>query len=50
MPTPEEDRKHQGVYCSPECHDIKPKYGEVKLGTEKGKSILVKQDAAMHLK
>src|SRR5512147_2767727 len=31
MPSPEEDRKHQGVYCSPACHEIKPKYGAVKF-------------------
>ena len=34
MPTPEEDRKHQSVYCSPECHEIRPKYAKVKFGTE----------------
>ena len=49
MPSPEEDAKHQGVYCSPECHDIKPKYGEVKFGTEK-KSAKPKGEAAVHLK
>lgn len=50
MPSPEEDAKHQGVYCSPECHEIKPKYGEVKFGTEKKKSAKPKGEAAVHLK
>lgn len=50
MPSPEEDAKHQGVYCSPECHEIKPKYGEVKFGTEKKKSAKSKGEAAVHLK
>ncbi len=50
MPTPEEDRKHQGLYCSPECHEIRPKYSEVKFGREKATSVSVKPDAAVHLK
>jgi TPP-dependent pyruvate/acetoin dehydrogenase alpha subunit len=50
MPSPEEDDKHQGVYCSPECHDIVPKYGEVKFGTEKKNSAKPKGEAAVHLK
>jgi TPP-dependent pyruvate/acetoin dehydrogenase alpha subunit len=50
MPSPEEDAKHQGVYCSPECHEIKPKYGEVKFGIEKKKSAKTKGEAAVHLK
>src|ERR1700757_2164531 len=24
MPNPETDKTHQGVYCNPSCHDIKP--------------------------
>jgi TPP-dependent pyruvate/acetoin dehydrogenase alpha subunit len=50
MPTPEEDRKHQGVYCSPECHDIRPKYAAVNFGTGKKASAKVKDEAAPHLK
>lgn len=51
MPTPEEDAKHHGVYCSPECHDIKPKYGDVNFGREKEKSAKPKKgDAAVHLR
>ncbi len=29
MPDPETDKTHQGVYCDPSCHQIKPKYGPV---------------------
>ena len=29
MPDPETDKTHQGVYCDPSCHEIKPKYGPV---------------------
>lgn len=50
MPSPEEDATHQGVYCSPECHEIKPKYGEVKFGTETKKSAKPKGEATVHLK
>jgi TPP-dependent pyruvate/acetoin dehydrogenase alpha subunit len=50
MPSPGEDAKHQGVYCSPECHEIRPKYGEVKFGTEKKKSAKTKGEEAVHLK
>lgn len=50
MPDPAEDAQHQGVYCDPSCHDIKPKYAAVKFGTERK---IVKQkssEAAVHLK
>ena len=50
MPDPAQDAKHQGVYCDPSCHDIKPKYAAVKFGAEKK---IVKQkssEAAVHLK
>lgn len=50
MPTPEGDAKHQGVYCSPECHDIKPKYAAVEFGTEKRDSKQKSDDTAVHLK
>ncbi len=49
MPTAEEDRKHQGVYCSPECHEIRPKYGAVTFGTEK-RVHKEKQQSESHLK
>lgn len=49
MPTPEQDAKHQGVYCSPECHEIKPKYAPVKFGTEKKDQKLKSSEAAVHL-
>jgi TPP-dependent pyruvate/acetoin dehydrogenase alpha subunit len=50
MPTSEEDHKHQGVYCSPECHEVRPKYAAVRSGS--GKSICSRQKdkVAMHLK
>ena len=54
MPTPEEDRKHQGVYCSPECHEIRPKYAAVNLGSNrkigKGQPSQAKEESAVHLK
>jgi TPP-dependent pyruvate/acetoin dehydrogenase alpha subunit len=50
MPTPEGDRKHQGVYCSTECHEIKPKYGEVTFGTGKKLAKSNTDEAAVHLK
>jgi TPP-dependent pyruvate/acetoin dehydrogenase alpha subunit len=50
MPTPEENAKHQGVYCDPTCHEIKPKYGEVKFGKEKKNSKQKSSEEAVHLK
>jgi len=50
MPTPDEDAKHPGVYCSPECHEIKPKYAPVKFGTEKNDSKQKPDETAVHLK
>jgi len=50
MPTPEEDRKHQGVYCSPECHAIRPKYAAVKFAAAKpGSTAAPKKDDSVHL-
>jgi TPP-dependent pyruvate/acetoin dehydrogenase alpha subunit len=50
MPTPGEDNKHQGVYCSPECHEVKPKYAEVKYGTVQQRSQSVsKASGSVHL-
>jgi TPP-dependent pyruvate/acetoin dehydrogenase alpha subunit len=50
MPDPAEDAKHQGVYCNPSCHDIKPKYAPVKFGV--GKKIVKQKssEAEVHLK
>ena len=50
MPDPAEDAKHQGVYCDPSCHDIKPKYAPVKFGTEKKNVKQKPSEAAVHLK
>jgi TPP-dependent pyruvate/acetoin dehydrogenase alpha subunit len=49
MPTPEEDRKHQGVYCTPECHEVKVKYGKVRFGTEPTASKSRRADNSTHL-
>ena len=51
MPDPETDKTHQGVYCDPSCHQIKPKYGPVvakprETGAAKAKDA----EAAVHLK
>ena len=50
MPDPAEDAKHQGVYCDPTCHDIRPKYAPVKFGTEKKTVTQKSSEAAVHLK
>jgi TPP-dependent pyruvate/acetoin dehydrogenase alpha subunit len=50
MPTAEEDRKHQEVYCSSECHKIKPKYAAVKFGTGKKSSATPKKETEVHLR
>jgi TPP-dependent pyruvate/acetoin dehydrogenase alpha subunit len=51
MPDPAEDAKHQGVYCDPSCHDIRPKYAPVKFGTEKKAVSKTKSsEAAVHLR
>jgi len=50
MPTPEEDLKHQSVYCSPECHEIKPKYGGMRFGTQKATTAKPKGEVTVHLK
>ncbi len=49
MPDPATDKTHQGVYCDPSCHQIKPKYGPVVAKLRKGagpKAV----EAAVHLK
>jgi TPP-dependent pyruvate/acetoin dehydrogenase alpha subunit len=51
MPDPETDRTHQGVYCDPSCHLIKPLYGTVKAAVRARSSAGPKPgDAAVHLK
>jgi len=49
MPDPATDKTHQGVYCDPSCHQIKPKYGPVvaKLRTGADPKAV---EAAVHLK
>src|ERR1700678_3802773 len=51
MPDPETDKTHQGVYCDPSCHQIKPKYGQVTAKRrEIGSATPKEADAAVHLK
>jgi hypothetical protein len=51
MPDPETDKMHQGVYCDPSCHQIKPKYGPVVAKPrEHGSTGPKVVEAAVHLK
>src|SRR5579862_8405287 len=51
MPDPATDKTHQGVYCDPSCHDIKPKYGAiVAKPREKSTAAPKEAEAAVHLK
>jgi TPP-dependent pyruvate/acetoin dehydrogenase alpha subunit len=51
MADPETDKTHQGVYCDPSCHEIKPKYGPiVAKPREAGMATAKAVDAAVHLK
>ncbi len=51
MPDPETDKTHQGVYCDPSCHSIKPKYGPiVAKPRETGATGSKPVEAAVHLK
>ena len=51
MPDPETDKSHQGVYCDPSCHEIKPLYGAVKVSAQRSASSPRKSaEAAVHLK
>ena len=51
MPDPETDKTHQGVYCNPSCHAIKPKYGPiVAKPREAGAQPSATVEAAVHLK
>ena len=51
MPDPDTDKSHQGVYCDPSCHEIKPLYGAVKVSVQKSTSSPRRPgEAAVHLK
>jgi TPP-dependent pyruvate/acetoin dehydrogenase alpha subunit len=51
MPDPETDKTHQGVYCDPSCHKIKPKYGPVVAKVRETVVAKTKEaEAAVHLK
>ena len=51
MPDPETDKTHQGVYCDPSCHEVKPKYGAVVAKVrETGAAGPKAVEAAVHLK
>jgi TPP-dependent pyruvate/acetoin dehydrogenase alpha subunit len=50
MPDPETDRTHQGVYCGPLCHEIKPLYGPVRAAERKNAPPVKAGEAAVHLK
>jgi hypothetical protein len=51
MPDPTTDKTHQGVYCNPSCHEIKPKYGAVTAKMREARAGHAKEDeAAVHLK
>jgi TPP-dependent pyruvate/acetoin dehydrogenase alpha subunit len=48
MPAPE--TAEGGVYCEDGCHDIKPKYGILKVRTSKSPSTREKKESAIHFK
>ena len=51
MPDPETDKTHQGVYCDPSCHEIKPKYGPIAAKPREVRPSTAKTiEAAVHLK
>jgi pyruvate dehydrogenase E1 component alpha subunit/2-oxoisovalerate dehydrogenase E1 component alpha subunit len=47
-PMPEPHLAAEGVYCNPNCHPIKPKYGTPKV--RKGSKQLKESEAAIHFK
>jgi TPP-dependent pyruvate/acetoin dehydrogenase alpha subunit len=49
MPDPATDKTHQGVYCDPSCHQVKPKYGPVVARLREGAGPKA-AEAAVHLK
>ena len=51
MPDPATDSMHQGVYCDPACHQIRPKYGPVRAKVRETSTGEAKApEAAVHLK
>ncbi len=51
MPDPATDKTHQGVYCDPSCHQVKPKYGAVVAKLRDTRADGPKAvEAAVHLK
>jgi len=50
MPDPATDKTHQGVYCDPSCHEIKPKYGAVVAKPRSMSAAPKEAEAAVHLK
>ena len=50
MPDPATDATHQGVYCDPTCHEIKPKYGAVVAKPRTTGAAPKEVEAAVHLK
>jgi pyruvate dehydrogenase E1 component alpha subunit/2-oxoisovalerate dehydrogenase E1 component alpha subunit len=50
-PMPEPEQASEGVYCDAGCHDIKPKYGAVKVKRGKKEAVKPKESAAaLHFK
>jgi TPP-dependent pyruvate/acetoin dehydrogenase alpha subunit len=51
MPDPETDKTHQGVYCDPSCHEIKPLYGAIMVSPQPSLSTIREPaKAPVHLK
>jgi TPP-dependent pyruvate/acetoin dehydrogenase alpha subunit len=51
MPDRKTDKTHQGVYCDPSCHQIKPKYGPIVAKPRDAAAATSKPaEAAVHLK
>ncbi len=50
-PMPEPETAATGVYCEGSCHEIKPKYGAVKVTARSGEAVKARQsEAALHFK
>jgi hypothetical protein len=50
MPDPVTDKTHQGVYCDPSCHEIKPKYGKVVVKPREVSPKTAAEEVTVHLK
>jgi pyruvate dehydrogenase E1 component alpha subunit/2-oxoisovalerate dehydrogenase E1 component alpha subunit len=51
MPDPDTDKTHQGVYCDPTCHQVKPKHGAVTAKPREASTSSSKPaESAVHLK